>query len=312
MQLALSIMGRIRDTYGDELPEGTARASHWLGLAGPQIASYADNLDREARAFLQKQHNVDWGAVDFPVANPSVSLKIASDVQPHIAPGGKLSIVWNIENKDKQRLERVSLFVRSDAPGLDTKEVLIGGVDGSSTKTGTVEIPIPSVWDPGPLLLRVGVAVDAWPVPSAGADYLVQVVPRPIAELSAEIALGGEVGGQVAGKLEKNEKAILKVTLHNKGAVAASDLSLRVMNLAGGQVQIGDAPVMVGRLDAGESRQVSVNLQGGKALYSKELALGLYVEGEELRSPMRQRVVVKGVVSAEVTGAAKISNLSGH
>lgn len=299
MDFALKMFERLKATYGASLPDGTGRATHWVGLAGPAFNEAADKLDKQVNDWLATKHHVDWRQQTHPTFTPDLQLDLADENPQEANAGDTLHLSWTLKNKEEFPLERVSLFVRSEVPGFETKEVLLGGIAAHGNRSGELAVKIPNSWDEGPLLLRVGAAVDAWPAPGAAADYLIQVRNRPGAKLTADATLVDELGGVVPGVLEGHEKARLRISFGNSGPATATDLKVRVFNLSGSQVVVPFEEIAGGTIAPGTGNDVFVSIQAAKLLYTPEIAFGLYVESPELKHPLRQRFLIKGQPNAD-------------
>ena len=308
---ALQIISKVHATYGDLLPEGTRRASHWLALAGPSIEATAKRLGHNAEAWLKSHYGVDWQGSSQQAAQPELELALDPSNPVVVTTGETLNVGWKILNHGTGPANRVSVYVRSDLPGFETKEVLIGQVAAEGARSGVVAVPIPSQWDPELLHLRVGLAVDAWPAPSAAVDYAVQVNTRPVAALTAQVDLIDDNTGLVPGVLEGHEKARLAIDVSNTGDVAASDLKIKVVNLAGTQVQLSNSAVGVNEIDAGDDKRVFVDIQGARTLYSQDLDLGLLVESPDLKTAFAQRFTIKALPNGALS-KSKTSGLTSH
>jgi carboxyl-terminal processing protease len=303
MEMALKLIGKIHDTYGDKLPAGTARASHWLGLAGPIISSASDKLDQAASAWLKKKYGLDWTAALAPVSNPDLRLNLAEETAKEVATGDTLKVPYTIENKEAVTIERASIFVRSELPGFETKEVLIGVIPANGSRKGSFDLPIPAGFEPGMLTLHFGLAVDAWPVKQAGVELTTEVMSRSVAELQATVSLddGGEP--QV---LEPKEKAKLKIELKNVGQVPATNVKLRVVNLSGSQVDVMSETLAVGDVEPKGQETVYVSVTGGKTLFTPDLSFGVFVESPDLKASLRQRNVIKGHPNGQLPQVSKV------
>lgn len=318
LDLAMAMIKKIHDTYGNKLPDGTGRSSHWLGLAGPVVSPFAEKLDAEARTWISSHYKVDWSRSAADGAAQGHAAARASDVGIELAdlgpvtaqPGGKVAVRYRLVNHMAQRTDRVSVFVRSDQPGFDTREVLVGAVESGSTRDGLLDVQIPASWEPGPLLLRIGAAVDAWPSRSGSADLLVQIGTRATATLKADVTLAGESGAHADGVLEAREKAKLRVSLQNDGEIPARNLQVRLINLSGTQVQVDSKPRPVEVVERGAEKDVFISIEGAKVLYSPEVTVGLLVEGPDLRVPVRQKFSLRVLPNAKISKAG--TNLIGH
>lgn len=311
LDLAMDMIHKIHDAYGDKLPDGMGRASHWLALAGPTITSVADRYDGEARTFIAQKHKVDWTTTATKASDVDIELLGQGEIEA--VPGATLPVRYRLLNKSNLRVERVSVFVRSDQPGFDTKEVLVGAVDAHSSKEGTMPVVVPSAWETGPLLVHVGVAADAWPAPSGGTDILVQVGSRAVAALRADVTLVGESGAHADGILEPQEHARLRVSLQNDGDIPARNLQVHVINLSGTQVVVDTKPRAVEVIETGAEKDVFVTVEGAKTVYSPEITVGLLVEGPDLKMPLRQKFSLKSAPNAPGSRVSRVGTPSiGH
>lgn len=301
LDLALKIFEKIRVTYGNSIPEGTARASHWLGLAGPLVTAETERFEKQLNGWLKEQHKIDWHAPEKMISDPAIDLSVDDETAQGVVAGSDMVINWTMKNREPKAIEHVSLFVRSDVPGFETKEVLIGELPANSTLKGVLKVPVASNWDEGPLQIRVGAAVDAWPSPRGVADFLVQVRSRPVAALTATAELVEEEGGTLPSVLEGKEHGKIRITLSNTGPVAAHDLRVHLVNLAGNQVVLTEGEKELALIEPGATEVIMASLSGGKILYTPEIGLGLFVESADLKVPLRQRFAIKGQPNAELS-----------
>ena len=301
MDFAVKIIDKVHSAYGDRLPAGTQRASHWLGLAGPVLNSAASALDVEAVTWLKAKHHVDWKTRQNPLI-PKVEIRL-NEKNPHeIVPGEAVTLNYIIDNHESVPLAHASLFIRSEVSGFDTKEVLLGEIPAGAHQSGSVQITVPSYFDPTTLALRVGLALDAWPVRGAASDFNLNVNERLVAKISAHTELVGESGGYIAGSLERNEKARVRIDLLNDGDIDAADLDIKMVNLAGSQVQVVHDSASIDSLGVGERKHVYLDIKAGKSLVSSELAFGLYVQSPDLKTPLRQRFIINSQPSEFISG----------
>jgi hypothetical protein len=303
MEFALKIIDRVRSTYGDHPPRASARASHWLGLAGPSIKDAANALDRETTNWLAKAHKIKWtpaNPVQAPIM-PNIRLDIGNNRPQIITPGETVNITWTITNLEKVPVNRASVFVRSEAPGFDTREILVGDLPAASMKTGVVQVAVPNNFAPGSLAIRIGVAVDAWPVRGATADYSLQIEDTPKARLSAVATLVEDLSGHVVGVLEARERARIRVDLRNDGDIDAVDLDVKLLNLSGTQVQLEQDSLAIDELSVGEEKHVYFDIKGAKTIVTSEMSFGMSVEGPEVSVPLRQRFAIKSLPTADLS-----------
>ena len=307
LEVAMRVIDRVHKAYPGKLPAESVRASHWLGLAGPSLKQYTEVLDNGTRDWLKQKFQVSWDK-GTGGSDPNLELKLNDNAARDVAAGESLPLAWTLTNRESQAVSRLSVFVRSEAPGFETKEILIGALAAGETRQGTLDLRIPADWTPGTLLIRVGVAADAWPT-RAASEVELKVFPRAIAELTATAGIADERGGQMAGVLETKEQAKLRVTLTNEGEVAATNLKIKLFNLAGTQLKIAQPDAKLPELAPGETKTVDIAIAANKTLYAADLSIGLFVEGTNLKTPLRQKVMVRGHINGELS---RVSNLMSH
>ncbi|TWW09014.1 Peptidase S41 [Planctomyces bekefii] len=310
LDLALKIFEKVRKTYGNQIPDGTGRASHWLGLAGPTIKATADAADRSSIQWLKEKHKIDWQANGASKFDPRLDLTLDESTAQGVESGSDWTFRWKLKNHEDVDLNRISIFVRSESPGFETKEFLVGQVKARGQTQGEIRIPIPSHWEEGPLQLRIGAAIEAWPAPESVADFLLQIRARPVADLTADVQLMDDVAGQISGALECKESGQVKVVVTNKGQVAAKSLRVHLVNLAGSQVLLEEAEAEIESIDPGQSKTFEVKISAGKTVYTSEIGLGLMVESSSLKMPYRHRFAIRSVPNG--TLSAKDSPIFSH
>ena len=225
--------------------------------------------------------------------------------------GGKMTIPWHIANNNNHSTDQISIFVRSEAMGFETEELLIGKLSSGETKSGEFSIDVPTYMELGPLALRVGVAVGAWPIAGAINEIAVNIEKRALADVHATIALVDEVGGKLNGVLEPGEKANVEIEIVNDGEHEARQLAVKLENISGSQVRLRHSKSSISGLliAPGESKKILVPIVGGSKMYSSEIGLGLFVDSMDLKIPFASRVAVRGLPNRPLE---KVSNLIGH
>ena len=267
------------------------------------LKEMAAKLDRETVGWLNDKHHVKWEPANHLTASaaPALRLTLANSNKQVVTPGDSVNIAWTISNPEKTSAHRISLFARGEAPGIETKEVLVGELEANSVKKGVVQITVPANFPPGPLALRIGLAVDAWPLRGSSADFSIQVEDRPVARLSVLATLVEDYTGHITGVLEPRETARIRLDLRNEGEVDAEELAVKLVNLSGSQLQLASEPVVVDELVTGDEKHIYFNVKASKTMLSSELSFGVCVESADLRVPFRQRFAIKSLPSAEVS-----------
>jgi len=301
MDAAVKIIDMVHSTYGDHLPAAMQKSNHWLTLAGAALRDIGSILDAEAAAWLKKKHQIVWIPRQNP-ATPRVKIQLSSVDAHNIVPGETVTLKYTIDNLEAVSLAHASIFVRSEISGFDTKEVLIGELPAGQKQSGSLQITLPGHFEATALPLRVGLALDAWPVPGAVSDFNLNVSERLVAKLSARTELVSEFGGRMVGYLERNEKARVRIDLRNDGDVGAENIEVKMINLAGKQVQVLHDTATIDSLAVGENKHIYLDIKAGKSLVSSELAFGLYVQSSDLKEPLRQRFAISSKPSDVISG----------
>ena len=301
MEMAVAMISRLFAAYGSRLPDVAQRASHWLGMAGPTIGNKALELDDESRAYLQREFSVSWEDPRKSQYNADVQLKLEDGEWGQVRPGQTLRLKWKIHNYEEYPVERISVYVRSDIDGFATKEVLIGGVKPHGERQDVISVQIPTNVEPGPLMLRVGLAIDAWPAKFGAVDVPIQILARPVAKLEATIKLVEEMGGRHVGEIEGFETGTLAVSLKNIGDTNTGPLVARVINLAGSQIKLEVVDANIEDIAPGSVKNTFFTMRAGKTVLSDQLAFGLLVEAPELKTPLRQRFTIKSRINSELS-----------
>ena len=301
MDAALQIINTVHAAYGDHLPTPMQKAAQWLTLAGSALRDAGSILDAEAAAWLKKKHQVVWLPRRNPAA-PRVSIHLSNVNTHNFVPGETVTINYTIDNQEAVPLAHASIFVRSEVSGFDTKEILIGEIPAGRRQSGSLQITLPGQFEATALALRVGLALDAWPVRGAVTDLNLSINERLVAKLSAHTELVGEFGGRVAGYLERGERARVRIDLRNDGDVDAASVEVKLINLAGKQIQVIHDTATIESLAVGENKHIYLDIKAGRSLVSSELAFGLYVQSPDLKSPLRQRFVISSKPSEVISG----------
>jgi len=310
LEIATDLLYKVHKSYGDQVLPGTIRSSHWLGIAGPHLLGKINSWDEKTSQWLQASHGLNWD--EKPVStDPQSKLKIVVDSTQYqeVQPGDRISLKYTVKNTGPVRAPRFSVFVRSEAAAIDTKEYLIGSVADGDSMTGTLEFQLPKNIEEGPIQLRIGVGADGWPTPEAVSDYWIEVKTKLFSELDAHVDLVEETGGEVDGVLECRETAKLQVTFYNRGNSSVDNLAVSVMNLAGSQVALKDAVKNLDAIGPGESKVLRFELKAAKDMQSAEIGFGIFADSDGLKTPFKQKFQIKSLPVGAIT---KASNAVSH
>ena len=308
--LAKKIIQKVYATYGSKLPDGSGRASHWLGLAGPSITSITRDLNSRLEAWLWQKHGISWIASKTPINKPKLELKLSEDTPSEAMLGAPLKLHWSLKNNEQQSLHRISLFLRSDSPDFETKEILIGTIKNQQILEGDILLTMPTKLPDENPTLNLGLALESQPVSHIHIEHPIQINPRPLALLEANMSMIDAHSGYSKSTLENMEKARLKIHLENKGLETASDLRMQVFNLSGSQFSINNISPTTFDILPQKSVDIWVDVAASNHLKSDELDIGIFVEGKNLEEPLRKRSSIKSRSHKKISGEK--SSIVGH
>lgn len=301
MEVATTVIEQIAKTYGLNPPPEARRASHWLALAAPAVKKRLSKLEAETNHWLLTNLGINWEQQINPV-KPNIGLEVNRVSHEIPKAGDVLNFEWTAKNIEPYPVGRLSVFVRSYQKGIETKEVLIGKLLAQELRKGQISIQIPPKFDPGPLKLWFGFAIDGEAVKSVTVPHTIEISGKSSAVLSSHTELVDEIGGEVPGVLEGSEQARIKVFIKNDSEVDAHQLKVNIVNLAGRQVVVSKAVKSIDSLAPGEERAVLIDIQGSREIVSKAIPLGLEIDSSDLVSPLRKsfsiQAMPKGVLSA--------------
>ncbi len=310
LEIATDLLYKVHKSYGDQVLPGTARSSHWLGIAGPHLLGKLNSWDDKTSEWLMKTHKLNWSKK--PVeSDTAAKLEIVVDSVQYqeVQPGDRINVKYSVKNGGLTSVPRLSVFVRSEAAVLDTREYLIGSIPGGDQATGTLAFQLPKNVEVGPIQLRIGVGADGWPSPEAVSDYWIEVRSKPFSEIEAHVDLVEESGGKIEGVLECRETAKLQVTFYNRGESAVDDLTVSVMNLAGKQIALKDTLKKLDAIGPGETKVISFELKAAKDVQTAEIGFGVFADSEGLKTPFKQKFQIKSLPAGAIT---KASNAVSH
>jgi carboxyl-terminal processing protease len=277
MNIAMEIFSRVGAIYGNHLPVGARRASHWLALSGPTIRGNLAKTSNDVFSWLATSQKVNWkSSIDHRDEASNLVLKIyAPESGLKSTSNGRLDVPWKISNVGKQASENVSVFIQSAVSGLETKEILVGVIEGGQSREGVFKVTIPSAMVSGHHYVTSGIAIDAQAVKSGQGEFLIDVVDRNLAQLSMTVEFVDAMSSGAPKVIEANESAALRVVVANKTSEDILGAKLIVSSLAGEQISLATKEFSAGNLSAGEQREIMVPIVAKSVLDSQIILIGL-------------------------------------
>lgn len=316
--IAVELFHSLRKHYGLPYPDGTRRAGHWMALLLDEVRQRTAAMNQQTAAWLHDNHGIDWSAGDDGpgrvLRKSWLRIDLEGEETLKVQGGKAVSVPWVVTNPLDRPVHHVSLYVSSPYTGLEPYEHLIGRIDGNEIRRGTLQFPVRPGEGEEDIALTVGLSVESKPTGEFKKTWL-RVINQRAWSISSSISLVEEKGGRIAGRLEANESASVKIRLTNDGKEPSKGLIANLVNLAGSQISVSKERIPVSDLEPGQSSDIEINIRGGEKMVSSELLLGLELTSTELYTPLRHNLTLGsspggGRVAGEVDHSGKDNRLS--
>ena len=242
-------------------------------------------------SWLQQQHQIDWGSGE--IAEQDFDLQLNSTVYgQEIVAGKTINIPCHLRNFSATALSRISLFGRANFEDFKSEEYLIGRVK----KQADVEISfkIPVTTRPGVYKVEVGAALDGIVQQHSLHQFLLKVLPPQSPVLDVAIHLEEARTGQIEGKLEAGEYANIIVTVTNHGTIVAKDVTVKLLNLAGHQLNLLKEQQQLRQLAPGQQQLLRFPLHATQQLSSTTLPVGVALNSVDLAAAVKKQYTLDG------------------
>ena len=296
LETAFMIFDQVFKVYQKDLPNFNTRASHWISLAGKTLKNKIGRWTNEVDDYLSKGLSLDWSMGSYNTKKVPI-FKLSKLEKKSLKPGEFANIRFMVVNTSDKPMNRLSIFIRNEHPEFETYEKLLDSIEPGQIFKDEVQIHIPTFWNTGKLNFEVGLASGGRAISSLNKFISFHVTERQTPEIGISINLVNEAGGKIAGELEANEHAKIAVYLKNKSKVEARDLMVRLMNLAGKQLNILRDKETIGSLPGHEEKIVYFDVSGADAMVTKDIGLGLIVESNDLKLPVKKKAAIVAVPS---------------
>ena len=288
------ILAKVRDVYSRKLEPSGFRSQNWLAVAKPILQKFVLNLGSKVQKWAREKHAIVWQAAAKPQINSDqIKVGIPKNVKQLMVKAGRsIKIPWWVMNGAGTDLQRVSIFINSSEPSIDTTEVLVGEVKSKSIKNGVLNFLVPPGVDFKNFSIRLGAAVDAMPT-GYFSDYVpVMVNPEDPIKIDALATLSEERGGVLPGVLEVGEKATIVLSIGNGSAISYDKLKAKVVNLSGKQITLLNSEVNIERLAAYNTTSVSIEVEASQRIVTDNIELGLELSGSGLARDLHKSVLI--------------------
>ena len=226
LQVALSLLGNVLRTHQRQNTFHTAAYRHLLA----ELAVQTDALEQKAVTWLQEERNLNWtkGKKNIQLANLQLQI---SNAPTTINNGEYLRIPYRLQNPSStEALHRVSLYAQLSLDEPFVKESLIGYIAPLATYHGQLVFKIPHYIKQRLYTLTIGAAIDGYTSTTKETKLLVR--SRRTTDLLLQVRLENKHDDVI----EAGEREVVVVQITNKGQHSAHDLTVRIQNLSGKQI----------------------------------------------------------------------------
>ena len=242
-----------------------------------------------AQRWLRQEHHIDWSSTA-PQPEHRVRLQL-TDHDTTVVAGETLKIAYVLRNLLAMPLARASLFVRTDFDNFSSEEYLLGKV--ARQKKSTLDFSVPVTTHAGVYQFEVGVALDGIVQQHSLQRFYLKVLPPQPPVLDMVISLEDE---QPNGKLEAGEYGDVVVAISNHSAIAARDLTIKVLNLAGRQLHLLKVQQQLPMLAPGQQKKVRFPLRATQQLFSSLLPLGVSLNSANLSQAVKKQYTLESAM----------------
>lgn len=291
MQTALLLLDKMSNNWSSY---AQTKNKEYFNLQIKKLKETLDKKTTEVVALLEEKYQVDW-SIQQKSKNPKLNISQAFIEDHQVEPGKAIKIHFKIQNRSETDVGRISLFFRHKLYNVVTKEFLLGSIKAHKSLTKTIELNIANSTEPGILAFDIGLAVDGYPLLEPIHTIKLEVLEGRYALLQTKAYLVNEDGGKIIGKLESTEYAKLKIDIKNSSNIAAEDIIVKVINLAGSQVEVTHGSRHIGLILPGEKASVVLDIMAPKNIISSTLPLGLFINAHSLKKPIQKPINIASI-----------------
>ena len=285
---ATKFLGELAKRDGVPFPVERLRATYWKASADTFVKKSLVDFDKAAMDWLAKDQKINWSeANENSDDDRNVQFIVQMPKRMSMQEGKTLEVPYQLKNLSKKPIYRLSVYLSSIQSSLGTNEALIGKIEPGQTLQGTMKFEMKVSAREGSVRMRAGVGRSGWPVPNREKEFYVELTETKKPDISMNMSLVSEEGGNQAGILEPSENAKIRVNVRNNSAIIAHKVELKLVSLAGRQISVDTKAVALGDLKPGESKVALVAVHAGNSIVSDEFKFGALIESDEYVFPSK-------------------------
>jgi len=251
---------------------------------------------KKVQTYLHEVHHLQWAFQSSTYKRSVVPISVSLAWKELILhPHTPATLTYRVENQGEESLQDLSL-VFSDTNGLlPPIEALVGILSSHGTFQGTLRLQFPEATPLDTLQVQVVNQGILQEVPVQSHSFHVEPFPESHLQVKTQFVAPHQV-------LSTGEEGVLKVWLKNEGKNILHHIVTHVQNLAGKQIEIPGRGKSEDsqELAPGESTLVEIPILGSKTILSQYVDVGLNIEGEGLRAPIRKSIRIPTMAFCEM------------
>jgi carboxyl-terminal processing protease len=293
-------------TFAQQLLARQSHASRasLLAAAGSLVAQRQER-EMQAVAAAFRPSNVDWsdgqraGEVQL---RATVGVGAGGD---RLRAGESSRLRVRVTNTGPATLYRLRGTTRSDNPLLHDHELAFGRLRPGQTRTWEVPICVPagapSRTDPVQVLFR---DTSGDQLATAQARLTIVGLDHPTFAYGYQVV---DALGNGDGRLQRGERAQIRLVVRNEGPGPAREAEVRLRNKAGDSVVVRSCRHRLGALAVGAERVVEAEVVASQAFRESSIALELIIADQRLREVTTERLEIP--VAGPATALSPLNEL---
>lgn len=267
---------------------GSSRSS--LLTAAARLVEQRQTQETNAVAAALQPMRVNWsGGQDDGTAQIQATVSIGAS-GTELRAGEQPRLRVRVTNSGEATLYRLSGTTRSDNPLLNDHELVFGRLASGQSRTWEVPICVPagvtSRSDPVTVTFEDQAGHD---LSDAQARFNVVALAHPSFSYGVQLV---DEQGNGDGRLQRGERAKLRLVVRNEGPGATQEAEVRVRNKAGDDLVVRSCRHVFGRLAAGSQRVVEVEVHVDQGFEDDTVALELNIADGRMREAMVERIEI--------------------
>lgn len=266
------------------------------------IEKELEKQNKKTKEFMSRKMRISWEEANRNINVNGISFDVFDKMYDLVVHCGEtIEIPYSVLNNSYDQFDNLSVYLRWRDNSYYVEEQLVGKVPSHLEAKGSFKFHPTNCWDRKFLNVDLGVAVDGYSIPELVKNVRLQLKPHRLPIIETNATFIDSENGKKHGELEANENAVLTVKIENKSEVEAKNLVVKVLSLAGKQLNLLNEEQLIPQLGAFESKEIRFRLKGGTKLVNSKFSIGYLVENSDIMEPIKKKYDIR----ASIEGSEK-------